>query len=898
MVKLGSAIKNQVAMGQNENDIMKRNDEYALNAFITKDNKKNMRQVPTKIKYGKNSLLDKIISSNLNENAINKRLEEISYAAINGQRQTEGTYKPEGVQMLGQLGREKPLEAITKEMIQQYQEDEQAKPYMVDGEARQYLGATYEPQFETPFENMRTVDEIDDIITRYTQARTDITSDIEKNEWDIKETIQQIASITDNINTEGYNLGKLYTLQKEKNRLERLKKERKELDKKISSYDYDLKNLDDNKKEVIKYNSVLKQKNRDEVLKYEQSLKDANKSRLNLQQQPYESEFDYYQRLKEVEKQKFDPILYKKYAENEATKKLKPNLDELFSDTSFKENVIKNINAEDKFMINRLFDKVGKAYLDEYGYNNTRLSPKMTAEALKRILNTVKGQEISPLQAALQRNRQREIYSDTIALARDRQDLEARQAEQQTAATQLQARMRQRPQREIYSDTIALARDRQDLGARQAAAAEQAAAATQLQARMRQRPQREIYSDAVVLRRDRQDLEARQAAAAAEQAAAATNIQRIFRGNEGRINARNTARQVAAAEQAREENRTAVRERQQQRMDDIRLQKEREYLDAQDMAVIQEEVRKGLQRQKASKNIQRVFRGSEGRKKALKAQIERRERKKEDLRQMESQAQSDLTRLPRRPYTFVNVAPNRGLSEREQEVIDRTRANEALLEIQRAERERNRQNRQAASRIQKLYRSYRGKKETEQEKIDRLVQLSMEAQQRGQMEDPLYLSQSPEVSPGAALTALSGATTVAEQMRAGLRKPRSDLGGERGPSKKALKKEQQKQLDSAFYNTLTPDELNYFNSKKRIGGKTVTTILNEIRKQREGPQGSGFRKPPKRQVKVNPEEKKKNRLQLVIAQIKAGNTNPKLILEVNKLYKSLYDIDNAFMMLK
>jgi hypothetical protein len=57
------------------------------------------------------------------------------------------------------------------------------------------------------------------------------------------------------------------------------------------------------------------------------------------------------------------------------------------------------------------------------------LSPKMTAEALKRILNSVKGQEISPLQAAIQRNRQREIYSDVVALARDRQDLKARQAE-------------------------------------------------------------------------------------------------------------------------------------------------------------------------------------------------------------------------------------------------------------------------------------------------------------------------------------------------------------------------------------------------------------------------------------------------------------------------------------
>ena len=984
MVKLGSAIKNQVAMGQNENDIMKRNDEYALNAFITKDNKKNMRQAPTKIKYAKNSLLDKIISSNLNENAINKRLEEISYAAINGQRQTEGTYKPEGVQMLGQLGREKPLEAITKEMIQQYQEDEQAKPYMVDGEARQYLGATYEPQFEKPFENMRTVDEIDDIITRYTQARTDITSDIEKNEWDIKETIQQIASITDNINTEGYNLGKLYTLQKEKNRLERLKKERKELDKQISSYDYDLKNLDDNKKEVIKYNSVLKQKNREEVLKYEQSLKDANKNRLNLQQQPYESEFDYYQRLKEVEKQKFDPVLYKKYAENEATKKLKPNLDELFSDTSFKENVIKNINAEDKFMINRLFDKVGKAYLDEYGYNNTRLSPKMTAEALKRILNTVKGQEISPLQAALQRNRQREIYSDTIALARDRQDLEAQQAAQQTAATQLQARMRQRPQREIYSDTIALARDRQDLEARQAAA-------TQLQARMRQRPQREIYSDTIALARDRQDLEARQAAAAAEQAAAATNIQRIFRGNEGRINAaltrnqnrinarntarqaaaaaeqaaaatniqrifrgnegrinaaltrnqnrinarntarqaaaaeqaaaatniqrifrgnegrinaRNTARQVAAAEQAREENRTAVRESQQQRMDDIRLQKEREYLDAQDMAVIQKEVQKGMKRTIASRNIQRIFRGNEGRKKALQIQmeqqaaaetaaLEKRKQNTEKIKEMirGSRYKTDVPINQEQLNKLVNYHIQNKLDAKAKKLY--SKADDIEKDLMR-ESIKNLYIKalvplSATDVITKSLKTTKAKNE-----LMDVVRKAIKERQK----EPLIFSQSPEVSPGAALTALSGATTIGEQMRAGLRKPRSDLGGERGPSKKTLKKEQQRQSDTAFYETLTPDELNYFNSKKRIGGKNFTTILNEIRKQREGPKGSGFRKPPKRQVKVNPEEKKKNRLQLVIAQIKAGNTNPKLILEVNKLYKSLYDIDNAFMMLK
>jgi hypothetical protein len=427
-----------------------------------------------KVVYG--DLLDNIIKSNLKDQAITRRLEQISYSAIDGQRQKEDIYQPEGVQMLGQMGREKPLTAITKEMIKEYQEEEQAKPFMIDGEARKYMGATYDPQFPVPFNELRNTDVLDDAIKEYQERRSVIASKMASVDSEIQETTNQIASINESINTKGYNLGKIYTLQKEKNRLSKLTQERKELENSMDRINNFIENDKKSIEEIKKSNALLNQKNREEVLKYEQSLKSANRNRLNLQQQPYESEYDYYKRLKEVEKEKFDPVLYKKYAENETTKKLKTNLNELFSDTSVKEDILKNINAEDKFMINKLFDKVGKAYLDEYGFNNTRLSPRMTAEALTRILNSVKGTEISPLQAIIKRNKQREIYSDSIALARDRQDLEARQAEQATAATLLQARMKRRPQREIYSDTIALARDRQDLEARQAAAAAEAAA--------------------------------------------------------------------------------------------------------------------------------------------------------------------------------------------------------------------------------------------------------------------------------------------------------------------------------------------------------------------------------------------------------------------------------------
>ena len=114
-----SLIEKNVLIGQRENAINKRNSDYSYDATIkAKKIKKETSRRSPKVVYGTDSLLDKIITSNLNNNATHKRLEQISYSAINGQRQEEATYKPEGVQMLGQMGREKPLTAITKEMIQ------------------------------------------------------------------------------------------------------------------------------------------------------------------------------------------------------------------------------------------------------------------------------------------------------------------------------------------------------------------------------------------------------------------------------------------------------------------------------------------------------------------------------------------------------------------------------------------------------------------------------------------------------------------------------------------------------------------------------------------------------------------------------------------------------------
>ena len=161
-----------------------------------------------------------------------------------------------------------------------------------------------------------------------------------------------------------------------------------------------------------------------------------------------------------------------------------------------------------------------------------------------------------------------------------------------------------------------------------------------------------------------------------------------------------------------------------------------------------------------------------------------------------------------------------------------------------------------------------------------------------------------------AATALSGAMTEAEQEQARLRKTRSDWGALRAPymTRKKAYEETKKQIEASYTpeqakqlkELLKKSQLEEARAKKQPGAKPSQALEEDepMAKTSAPKRGRGFRKLPKRQVKVSPAEKKKDRLRLVVAQIQAGNTNPKLIQEVNKLYKDLYDIDGAYMMLK
>ena len=176
------------------------------------------------------SLLNKIIKSSLAENKAIERSHDISYSAINGQRQEFKNYQAEGVIMPGQLNREKPLDAITKEMIEDYHQKEQellTAPTIVNGRPMKYKGVNYELNLEAPVETKVLTDDINELVG----DRVYVSNDIRTLSDEIKKTDDNVKGLINEVNETGYNFRNTAALNSENRKLENFQKQLKEKDK-------------------------------------------------------------------------------------------------------------------------------------------------------------------------------------------------------------------------------------------------------------------------------------------------------------------------------------------------------------------------------------------------------------------------------------------------------------------------------------------------------------------------------------------------------------------------------------------------------------------------------------------------------------------------------------------
>lgn len=743
------------------------------------------------------SLLDRIVKSSIAENSTNKHLADLSYSAINGERQ-DVRQQPEGVIMSGQLSFKKPMTAITKEMIEDYQQKERElneTPTIINGVPMKYKSIadlTLKPSIDSSGLVSDTQELIGD--------RIYISGDIQRLGKAVKDTSDNIKKIKNDIDEKGSNYGNLKVLYQEVSKLKKLEKELKDKNKLYEYVENTLTMNDIKKKDIERENALIAQDNKAKLSVYERELNQANRNRLNLQQQPNESEAEYYKRLKEIQTERYDPILYKQRALTQNNIELKDKLENLFEDLSYKEDVMKSLSDEDKILLNKNFDKIGKSFIDEYGFNNKSLNPKMTAKDLSNKIKLLQGDAVATLASAFKRNQQEEIYRDAILLERDAQESKAKK---------LQGVLRRAITQPSYNEGIT----------------EFIRPSSRIQGALKMEQARDKFL---------------------KQKEAVQKLQRAVRGEQARFKYKDELLDY------RDEN-------------DFQIAKEEELL------------RRQLEQEGASNKIKdaienRVLRQRLGQASSMYNKFQKLKKTqqqsafKDFASSLKEQRDWKFFKSLAKPADVGGIRARIGLSPLEQE-LEKQKNQELERQLEQSS------NIYASNIIKGAYKGFKARSQMRNKEAEE-ARLRVREALKG---DNRSISGDTERSQ-LSTPAISRRESILEEGGFGkIRKIRSDKGQPRGEY------------------SYDPDKPVGRPRKPRNPVGRPKKIVEEGAKEGQGIRKKVYKRKP---IILNKEDKMKNRLRLVASSVDAGNTNPKLIKEVNQLYKKLYDLDNAYMYLK
>ena len=787
----GGLIKDRIKHSIIEDEFNKRDSKNTLVANAIAKTKKTTRKVKPVI-YG--DLYNKRIKESEKEDFFNKRVSQLAYAVRDGRRRAEQPQR-EGVILPGQVANKTPIiSAITREMINEYHEAEKLKPIIIDGEIRKYEKALYQPNL-TFDEEIESTDGIDRLLREYGDEKLELSKKFTDVDREIISATENIKQIKNEIDETGGSLNLYRQMRQETQRIEQLKKVYKELEKDIDFNNIRVKNLKDAYDKVIKHNADVGLKNREEVLKYEQSLNTVNRNRLNLQQQPNETEYEYYNRLREIEKEKYDPLLYKKYAENEQTKTLKTNLNSLFDNTGFREEILSHIPPEDKFVINKNYNEIGEAFLEKYGYNNKTINSKTAADALLLLSSVFKNEAASTLQAALKRISSGKILQGKITEANRADEIQQQIADRERRITEREEKALEKKLRREYEQTQKQA--------------EKTEAASTLQSAIK-----------------RLGLFTNKTRANEKQQQIADRERRI-------IERERKANEKALEKQLRHEYEQTQKQAEQ-------TEAARGKIGAFLQSRADRELVSKLRKHEAGEKIAQMLKSKADR--DIYANTIKKVRGYENIRKLRrQQAFNELMQAIKEQkdwQIFESLAKPAD--------VEHTYATAGISPLQQAENRR----------------------------IEDLINESIENEEVIELDEKIQDLEN--------RSELSQADTILLQT---LRKRRSDIGKRRMPYRTLKNVIAAKVIENAILNKKARKEMKSLREEKQAKGHG----LKPIRARQQ---------PKRRVVKTSKADTLKNRLFLITSEIKAGNDNPKLIVEMDKLYKELYGIDNAHLHFK
>jgi len=167
-------------------------------------------------------------------------------------------------------------------------------------------------------------------------SSADVRAQIDQTELDIQSTLTQIKTKKDLIQQVQADY-KLQTETEEENRLKE-----------------------------YQYENLQRQQN-------EELLKDFNRlnmGRTEIFREPTETEDDFYLRLVAMGNVEADPAVIEQQIQTDILLKAKKNILQLTNEESKAETVIKMLNNDERFQMNKFFPKIKKLYSDSFGLNN------------------------------------------------------------------------------------------------------------------------------------------------------------------------------------------------------------------------------------------------------------------------------------------------------------------------------------------------------------------------------------------------------------------------------------------------------------------------------------------------------------------------------------------------
>ena len=342
------------------------------------------------------SLMEQQIRANEYQNQLFAELADLSYRAFGGERQPARGFAPNIVE-LGKLAFEdnQATDYITKEMIKDYQEQEQRpagrdvfgnelkyNPHTEDYHLEAFTPIIYPPLGRAATEEDKAE------IKRYMSFLAD---QIQNDRVILDDAYQQQGTIRGILATEeGWmNKTKLYTKLKFleieiRNRNDSLKTNTKEFEKLQKQIELIDKNIEENKVKEAEVRTINKKR----VKMVEESLMMANRSNnLRVEQGLDESDKDYLARIRQIPNERFDTVLYKDKAELNNIKKFKDYLKELVRRNDIIEDVVKYYPPQTIFQILKIFELVKHKFLKKYGYDNKLIKAQDITDFIDGLLN-------------------------------------------------------------------------------------------------------------------------------------------------------------------------------------------------------------------------------------------------------------------------------------------------------------------------------------------------------------------------------------------------------------------------------------------------------------------------------------------------------------------------------